>query len=74
MGRCGCEATGEGGNGGGRLATPRGKALSPLGVRINDMRRDELNRKVCSWLWMATCAANASMGHHGRKNYCGNLL
>ena len=23
---------------------------------------------------MATCAANASMGHHERKNYCGNLL
>jgi len=23
---------------------------------------------------MAMCAANASMGHHGRKNYCGNLL
>lgn len=32
------------------------------------------NRKVCGRLWMAICAANASMGHHGRKNYCGNLL
>ena len=32
------------------------------------------SRKVCGWLWMAICGANASMGHHGRKNYCGNLL
>ena len=23
---------------------------------------------------MAICAANASMEHNGRKNYCGNLL
>ena len=41
---------------------------------MNSMRRDELNRKVFGWLRMAICAANASMGHHGRKNYCGNLL
>ena len=29
--------------------------------RKNDMRRDELNRKVCGWLRMAMCAANSSM-------------